>query len=493
MGLTKIADAGIAVSDDVSVRTLGKFAKTLGALTAAGAASSATGQVFSGPDPIYLLLQRTTFGFTQADYALAQQMGFQGYLEWQLDHFGVDDSALDDRLKPLYLIGHEAYSLWTLPAGSPSYVGRLQDATLIRAVFSRRQLFEKMVEFWSDHFSIDINKSTAMKVVDDREVVRVYALSTFAEILRASAHSPAMLFYLDNQTSNATTPNQNYARELMELHTMGVDSGYTQTDVIEVAKCFSGWGLYGSNNKRWGKFLFTSSRHNNGPKVVLGQTIPSGGGMNDGETVVNILAAHPSTARFIATKLVRRFLADDPPETVVSAVESVFLSSGGDIKQMLRTILTPENLVTHAQPRFKRPFHLIASILRASGAAVTNMAASKNQLTGMGHLPFRWAPPNGYPDQMGYWSGLVLPRWNYAFSLLNGNISGATVNASALFSGLTTNTAIANKINSILTNGHMAAEDLSAVTAYMSPTELDINKIREALAIGMCSPSFQMY
>jgi len=448
----------------------------------------------SGGDPIYLLLQRTTFGFTQEDYALATQMGFRGYLEWQLNYTAIDDSALNDRLAAYTTLDMGPYQLYTLPMGSPSPLTQLQDATLLRAVFSRRQLYEKMVEFWSDHFSIEMNKVGILKVVDDREVARAYGMTTFTQLLWASAHSPGMLVYLDNQTSTAAIPNQNYARELLELHTLGVDNGYTQADVDAAAKCLSGWSLYfSSSGKLYGSFAFYSNRHNNSAKTFLGESIPAGGYIKDGEKVISLLASHPNTAHFICSKLVRRFIADDAPNQLVAEAEATFNATGGNICDVLRTILTERNLIAYAQPRLKRPFHVVASALRASKATVTNIAGSRALLTNMGHLPFRWAPPNGYPDYTSYWSGLLLPRWNVAFSLLNNQVSGASVNASALFQGLNTNTAIAAKINQLLANGNMAAEDVAAVQAYLSPTETDINKIREALALGMCSPSFQWY
>lgn len=481
--------------------------RSLGALlgvTSAGTVQAQAGSKSDGvkppvpfrgiEDPIYLLLQRTSFGFTEEDYATATQMGFQAYLEWQINWSAIDDSALNTLLGAYGSLQLPISQLFSYLPGVGVAILELQNATLLRAVKSRCQLHERMVEFWSDHFSVDVNKVSVFKHVDDREVIRPNALGSFRDLLSANAHSPAMLYYLDNQSSNATTPNQNYARELLELHTLGVDNGYTQNDVNEVAKCFSGWGFYGSGaGALYGTFQFNPGRHNNGAKVVLGNNFPAGGGITDGETVVNILASHPNTARFIATKLVRKFLADVPPPVVVDAVADVFMSTNGNIAEMLRTILTPSNLINYARPRYKRPFHFVASILRSSKATITDISSSRNLLTGMGHLPFYWATPDGYPDVAEYWSGLLLPRWNFAFSLLNGNISGVSVDAATLFQGLPNSKSITNRIGKLLTNNNLSIGDAYPIQTYMAPRETDINKIREAFALGMSSPSFQWY
>ncbi|MDQ3814216.1 MAG: DUF1800 domain-containing protein, partial [Armatimonadota bacterium] len=237
-----------------------------------------------------------------------------------------------------------------LPRGSSAQaVGELNVAKLVRAAESKRQLQEVLVDFWSNHFNVDVRKGPvrSLKIVDDREVIRPHVLGSFRELLGASAKSPAMLFYLDNVRStaemqmpqrgrrgrfgrrnvanqNVANPNnaapkkrgglnENYARELMELHTLGVDGGYTQQDVQEVARCLTGWGM----ERETGAFRFYPFLHDNGEKTVLGQKIPAGGGIRDGEMVLDILASHPSTARFIAQKLCVRFVADEPPAALV--------------------------------------------------------------------------------------------------------------------------------------------------------------------------------
>src|SRR5262249_11611084 len=188
--------------------------------------------------------------------------------------------------------------------------------TLLRAVYSRRQLFEVMVGFWTDHLNINLEKGDCiyLKPADDRLVIRTHALGRFRDLIRASATSPAMLVYLDGKENKKAgpndIPNENYARELLELHTLGVHGGYTQKDVLEVARCLTGWRL--RTKWRKGTVYFDPHWHDNGEKSVLGHGIPAGGGPADLEQVIDMVCRHPSTARYVATKLVRRFVSEEP-------------------------------------------------------------------------------------------------------------------------------------------------------------------------------------
>ena len=203
-------------------------------------------------------------------------------------------------------------------------IGALRQSAILRAVYSRRQLQERMVEFWSDHFNIYAFKGQGpqFKVVDDHETIRAHALGKFRDLLGASARSAAMLGYLDNTSNRKGVPNENYARELMELHTLGVHGGYTQRDVKEVARCLTGW----TTEKHWhrGRFLFDPDAHDNGAKQVLGLTIAPGGGVTDGERVLDMLAGHPSTARHLARKLCVHFLGDAPDAWVSRLAGDIF-------------------------------------------------------------------------------------------------------------------------------------------------------------------------
>jgi uncharacterized protein (DUF1800 family) len=321
------------------------------------------------------LINRLTMGWTPEEQALADSLGYHGYLEYHLNYAAIDDSALAPRLAPYYTLNQPPYQL----IGSTSSVvtNQLIEATLLRAVYSKRQLFERMVEFWTDHFNIFINKADIpwIKTVDDRDVIRTHALGNFHDLLVASAMSPAMLQYLDNAESVAGNPNENYARELMELHTMGVSGGYTQQDVVEVARCFTGWSVDDSNTNTQDTFVFRSGLHDDTSKLVLGTAIPAGGGINDAMMVLDILAHHSSTAHFIATKLCKRFYGYSPPTSLVDSVAATFTSSNLDIKATLRTLINAIDPAT-APLKLKRPFHLVVSGMRTTRAELAGDPAA---------------------------------------------------------------------------------------------------------------------
>lgn len=449
--------------------------------------------------PTQWLVNRLTFGWTPEEQALADQLGYDGYLEYHLNYTAIDDSALDAQLANLTTLSMSATELAALPAGQ--VIGELVTAAILRAVFSKRQLFERMVEFWTDHFNIDITIGfdRFLKTVDDREVIRQYALGSFPQLLTASARSPAMLYYLDNASSQAAAPNENYARELMELHTIGVDGGYTQTDVEEVARCFTGWtiNLSGNPATRF-TFLFRPDWHDDGSKWVLGNYIPPGGGISDGYVVLNILANHPSAATFIAGKLCSKFWGENPPDSLVSNVAATYTQTGGDIKAMLRTLFHDPLATPEAAPlRYKRPFHYYASSLRAVGATITNASGITTQLDAAGHRPFHWPAPNGYPDVFAKWVGLILPRWNFNALLCNSKtpgLTGTNWSTATFFQGVqNTADASASHINNRLFGGQMDADDYARIRDYMLPNPPTNQRKREAVGLALSSPGFQWY
>ncbi len=318
----------------------------------------------------------------------------------------------------------------------------LQQAKLMRAVHSERQLQEQMVDFWMNHFNVFANKGADRWLLTsyERDAIRPNALGKFRDLLLATAHSPAMLFYLDNFQSVAPNPNapdaarkrglnENYARELMELHTLGVDGGYTQHDVTEVARCLTGWSI--KRPRDGAEFSFNPRQHDNGEKVVLGVTIPAGGGEEDGLKVLDMLARHPSTARFIATKLVRRFVSDIPPPALVARAAETFRQTDGDIREVLRTILTsPEFLSREAyRAKVKTPFEMVASALRASGADIGTWPPLVQAVARLGEPLYMCEPPTGYPDVAEAWinTGLMLNRVNFAYALASGYLPNVRV------------------------------------------------------------------
>jgi uncharacterized protein (DUF1800 family) len=445
------------------------------------------------------LVNRITCGFTQTELQRANSMGYSAYLEYQLNYAAIDDSAMDTRLASLTTLTMTQQQLYL--QSSTLVVNELTEAAILRSTLSQRQLYQRMVELWTDHFSIDITKEvdTFLKPVDDRDVIRVNALGNFGTLLRASAHSPAMLTYLDNQLSTAGAPNENYAREIMELHSLGVDGGYTQTDVHEVCRCLSGWGYDStSSSPTYGNFRYSSGRHDNGSKTIFAGTpqqlnVPAGGGQADGDLVLTALVNHPSTARFVAKKMIMRLLREDPSQALIDAVAATYTATGGDIKSMIRTIFAPNNLAA-APPKYKRPYHLMVSAMRAIPSTIATTSGLRSQLDACGHRPFYWATPDGYPDTVLYWQGLILPRWNFGASGLNGNISGLTFDYVTFFNGLTTAQQMVDKIDTEMFGGAMPPADKDRIRQFLLPDPVtSATKKKDAIGLAIGAPGFQWY
>ena len=437
------------------------------------------------------LLRRISYAVTDADVLAARRYGFRGFMERQLDHQYIDDAATDAFITAHYpLLSQTTTQLYAVTGDLVRQ--QLQQATLYRAAFSNRQLYERMVEFWSDHFNISITKVGYLKAVDDRDVIRAHALGNFRDLLYASAKSGAMLSYLDQNQSRAGAPNQNYAREIMELHTLGVDGGYTQNDVAELSRVLTGWTIAGR-----GDFYFNAGLHDFGAKTVLGFTIaataPSVGGaaIKEGERMLDILAAHPSTARFLATKMLRWFLSYDPTTAQVDAVAQTYTSTGGDIKAMIRATLNSAWLRT-APMKLKRPFHLVASSLRTSTPTVTNLANVSAQLTTTGQALFLWDTPDGYPDTVEYWAGNVMSRWNFA-AYYTALATGETIVDPAPFMKGNTSTTTVAAIDARLFAGEIDPQLRTTLTTYLNAGTYSAARVRETLALALSANSFQWY
>ena len=406
-------------------------------------------------------LNRTSFGPTREELEKLQQSGITAYLDQQLSPDQIPDSVVADRvaeLKTMRLSSRELLELYPQAAvaqakgmdmtqmqGPRQVILELQLARLIRAVYSRRQLYEVMVDFWSNHFNIFAGKGADrwLSTSYDRDTIRPHALGRFRNLLTATAQSPAMLFYLDNWMSvSSQSPaahrgpnnrrggiNENYAREVMELHTLGVDGGYTQKDIQEVARCFTGWTIERPRGE--GEFRFEQRFHDSGAKTVLGTHIAAGGGMEDGLKVINILANHPATAKFIATKLARRFVADDPPATVVSKASAVFQQSGGDIASVVRAIIDSPEFFSGEfyQSKVKKPLEYVASALRVTNAETKITHPLLRYLNRMGEPLFLAQPPTGHPDMGASWISpdMLLTRMNFVSDLVGNRLPGSRV------------------------------------------------------------------
>lgn len=450
--------------------------------------------------PEQRLIQRATMGWTITEQARIDEIGYDAYLEEQLDFEALDSSAVEDGIARDFpgtlLSAADSIEHYQFIGEA---LGETQVAALRRAIESPRQLYERMVVFWTDHFNIDGNagRGWLYKPVDDREVVRRHALGTFPELLHASAKSPAMLNFLTNEANDKEHPNENYARELMELHTLGEDNGYTQDDVREVARAFTGWRIR-QLDESGGEpftFLFDEAQHDTGTKTVLGHEIPGGGGVEDGEAVLDILAAHPNTAAFIARKLTRYMWGYEPQQPMVERVAQAYLATGGDIRAMLRVILRKERMA-RATDKLKRPFHLFVSSFRVFGATVVDGKFSLIELGRMGHLPFTWRAPNGFPDSAAFWSGGLLNRWN-SWSNLFGNPGDFGVlvplgSLDPLRPGADRNR-VRGRLNRLVANGGMRAPTKAALRNFLATGVFKRQLVREAMVMAVSSPEFQLY
>jgi len=439
------------------------------------------------------LVQRLTMGWSVFEQQQVDELGTRAYLARQLDPESVDDFGLEALLE-------QAFSTLTMTPfeiavnfGDSMDVPffELEIATLLRVVYSPRQLFERMAVFWSDHFNISLlgDLGVFLKPTDDREVIRRHALGRFGDLLRASAQSPAMIDYLNNNTNVRGHPNENYARELMELHTLGVDGGFTQEDVREVARAFTGWS-FGETGTDFGVFVFHAEDHDTQPKTVLGTALPAGGGVEDGLAVLDLLAAHPSTAHFLARKLLRYFWGYEPEAETVARVAAVYLETDGDIRAVLRSVLSWFELAV-ATPKLKRPLHLMTSALRALFADVEDPFFLLQSLLAAGHLPFNWGPPNGYPDTLDYWSGALLPRWNFAAEVLVPEVSGLSFDLSYLDPQAPVE-ALVDGMSQVL-GGTFSETTRQTLTLFLAEQPPTPERLREALGLLIASPEFQYY
>ncbi|HVT40692.1 MAG TPA: DUF1800 domain-containing protein [Gemmatimonadaceae bacterium] len=442
--------------------------------------------------PELRLVRRITMGLSASEATLAQQLGYSAYLERHLNAASIDDSAVNQFVATNYPT--TVASLDTLSTKDSGLVqSELTNAMVYRAAFSARQLQERLVEFWTDHFNISFEKVKYLKAVDDRDVIRRYAMTSFPQLLKASAHSVAMLAYLDQTSSTSDAPNQNYAREIMELHTLGVKGGYTQTDVAELSRVLTGWTTEGK-----GTFVFSPSLHDYDAKTVLGVNIPAASpstgaaAVAEGERMLDVLAAHPSTALFISTKMLKFFLRYDPSEAQIAAVASAYRSSQGNIKSMLRVVLSRQNLVA-APAKLKRPYHLVVSAVRALGAQVADPGPLSDQIANAGHQPFTWQTPDGFPDKIEYWSGDILPRWNYAAFLASADAADSVRFDVARFMTAGTAPAVVSSIDRFCFGGEMPMHLREELAAYVAPDPTDPSRVREAVSLALSAYTFQFY
>jgi uncharacterized protein (DUF1800 family) len=395
-----------------------------------------------GPRAAVHLLSRIGFGPRPGDVDRVLGMGLDRYVQGQLD--APADPELDSRLRGLITLGYPISQVLTLYNADQRSIGVILDelntAKVIRCVHAQNQLQEVLVDFWFNHFNVYIQDGFARysTAAYEREAIRPHALGKFRDLLGATAAHPAMLYFLDNYLSRATVTvggrvvrglNENYGRELLELHTVGVDAGYTQDHVIDAARCFTGWGI--DNLSTSGRFAYRTAVHDTGAKSVFGLNLPAGGGKDDGDKLLDYLASHPQTATFIARKLAQRLVSDDPPARVVERAAAAFQSSGGDIREVVRAILGSAEFWAEAfgVGKPKTPLELVASGLRAADAQVASGRAVAAYLQNMGMPLYACVPPTGYSNRGADWinPSSHLYRMNFALDLAAGAVAGVSV------------------------------------------------------------------
>ena len=447
-----------------------------------------------GHDTLIRLVNRITLGATDDEVKRVKAMGFSKYLEYQLKYTAIPDAATDTWVQTnAPTLAMDGTQLYATEYGT--LVTQLWNATVYRAAFSKRQLYERMVEFWTDHFNINYEKVGYLKTLDDRDVIRKHALGKFPAMLKASAHSPAMLEYLDNTRSRGRNTNQNYAREIMELHTLGVDGGYTQQDVAELSRILTGWTIQGR-----GVFAFDPTGHDFTAKVFLGTTFPSqpastgAAGIQEGERAIDMLLAHPNTAKYVSMKMIRWLLQYEPSPSLIDAIAQVYTKTGGDIPSMIRAILTPANLMA-APLKLKRPYHFLVSSLRATNPTIRSMNQVANrQLVLLGQQLFYWDDPDGYPDNMDFWAGTILPRWNFAsYVTSQSSPTGEITFDVAPLLALATPAAITAQIDKMVFAGEMPGALEGQITSYLSTGTLNAARVREAFSLALSSNAYQWY
>ncbi|HEV8397193.1 MAG TPA: DUF1800 domain-containing protein [Vicinamibacterales bacterium] len=534
----------------------------LGAAAAPSAGLKLPASPLTEDERVLHALNRLGYGPRPADVARVRQMGLDAYLEQQLHPerlpadtvrtalagYTVLDAATSqlvrDYPQPTQEMRRQIASgdltrrelREQMPMGRrpPAITAQLQAAAVTRAVVSDAQLEEVMAAFWFNHFNVFSQKGAVRWMVPayEREAIRPHVLGKFRDLVLATARHPAMLFYLDNWMStradlvmprgpNAGRTaglNENYARELMELHTLGVDGGYTQQDVTEVARCFTGWTI--DRPREGGSYLFRARAHDPGSKHALGQTIPAGGGEQDGERVIDILVHHPSTARFISTKLARHFVSDEPPPALVDRMAATFRSTDGDIRAVMTALVTSREFWSREayRAKIKTPFEVVVSAVRALDGRL-EMARGRagggfptggglelaREVGRLGQPLYEAQPPTGYPDRAESWvnTGALLGRMNFALVLAHNRFRGAPVDLNGL-TGSADRSQPAQVLDALLTavlHGAATPQTRGVLTAQLASPEItrttgddrvasdtDVEKLA-ALVLG--SPEFQ--
>lgn len=460
------------------------------------------------------VLNRMGYGPDAWSRARIQEIGVNAYIDEQLHPETLDDSALEAEIASLYPVT-------TMPLGQSrttfhEYTGNpeigpgtpIRDATrakILRAVKSKKQLEQVLVDFWYNHFNVDalVDEARWGFVTLERDAIRPHVLGRFEDMLRATAQNPGMLDYLDNAANFKAgfvylgLPagiNENYAREFLELHTVGVDGGYTQQDVREAARALTGWTITTFFTQASTGFQYLNQGHDQAPKNVMGLALAANRGQNDGFDLIHYVSGLPQTAYFLSKKLCRRFIADDPPAAVVQAAATTYLATGGDLREVMRTILRSSEFLNIADrnTRVKRPFVYVASLARAIGVGndATFAAAMDGPLQLLGEGLYRAGPPTGYPDVSRAWAGEgpYLVRVNLAWQATHGQSGFAP---SFQVTGTTPAEIVDQLQKQFLRNGiePSTRAALESLVAGLPPAA----RVQEAAATLLASPDFLLH
>lgn len=450
----------------------------------------------------YALVDRITFGINAQEMALFDKLGWAKYLEYHLASNLISDTYVNSWLLEYPGIQATPYQALKFYSHANGFdvMGDLGQSQIVRQTFSNRQLLEVMTEFWLDHFntySPSIWKELLPYFV---KTIRANALGNFTTMLNAVVRSGAMLYYLNNISNDRSNHNENFARELLELHTLGAYQGYTEADIYVARRCLTGWNFVGfyqqpwasTTNTSWGLFQFYPDHHDNEGGVFMGTLIPKGD-IEQGMTILSMIANHPNTAKNICGKLIRKFVTETPSQAFVDAASNVFVSTSGDIKSVLRFILGQANFQANATPKFKRPLNYAVSALRATNAYLLDASdIMYSVLLPLGQLAFNWGPPNGYPDEYLKWCDNLLPRWRYAINLCTEAMWGARMDP---FPYMTSRTqaGVVDYINKTFFGGNLPLERQTALKSFLAVANPTNSRILQAMGLALTLPEFQWH
>jgi uncharacterized protein (DUF1800 family) len=455
------------------------------------------------------LLNRAAYGPRPGEIQGVLDQGLTKWIEQQLEP--GPDPELDSRLARYATLGYPTSQVLQLYNADNRSIGVILDefsnAKVVRAVHARNQLQEVLVDFWFNHFNVFVNDGFDRYAISsyERDAIRPHVFSSFRELLGKATLHPAMLYYLDNHLN--TVPrvqggrqtgglNENHGRELLELHTVGVDAGYTQGDVIEASRCLTGHGIDSLGAS--GNYQYRPQNHDDGSKQVFGLAVPAGGGAGDVERLLDYLASHPATARFVSRRLAQRFLSDDPGEAFVGRLADVFLRTGGNLRDVVKALLGSAEFWAEAfgAGKPKTGFEYVVSVLRAAGAEVQNPRAARAAISDTGMPLYACNPPTGYSNRGLDWlnPSAQLYRMNFALDIGAGAVAGVSVDVRGLIrdggGDPDSPASAAEAINRVVFGRTLTAASLGAAARVSTSSRVPVHS--RVAGLLLASPELQL-